>query len=73
MFCNNFHESPTNALCQILYTVYSPAEHAPQTVHKDKEQGDEEEESGKDEAPAWARKSKAENEKDGIVREDGKY
>jgi hypothetical protein len=37
----------------ILYTIYSPAEHDPQTVHQTKEQGDEEEENGRDEAPAW--------------------
>jgi putative ABC transport system ATP-binding protein len=36
-----------------LYTIYSPAEHDPQTVHQTKEQGDEEEENGRDEAPAW--------------------
>ncbi|KAL8907466.1 MAG: hypothetical protein Q9171_005852 [Xanthocarpia ochracea] len=51
----------------ILYTIYSPAEHNPQTVHKTKEEGDEEEENGKDEAPDWSRKSKAENEKAGLV------
>jgi len=58
---------------QILYTVYSPAEHDPQTVHKTKEEGDEEEENGKDEAPEWARTPKAENEKKGLVKTDGKY
>lgn len=51
----------------ILYTVYSPAEHKPTTVHKTKEQGDQEEEDGIDVAPDWARKSKAENEKAGLV------
>ena len=56
-------------LCmQILYTIYSPAEHNPQTVHKTKEIGDEEEEAGKDEAPGWSQKSKGENEKAGIVK-----
>ena len=39
----------------ILYTIYSPAEHAPQSVHKTKEEGDKEEEDGIDEAPEWAR------------------
>ncbi|KAK4988296.1 hypothetical protein LTR50_004029 [Elasticomyces elasticus] len=54
-----------------LITVYSPAEHDARTVHKTKEEGDEEEESGKDEAPAWSRKSKAENEKAGLVKLEG--
>ena len=58
---------------QILYTIYSPAEHNPQTVHKTKEEGDEEEESGKDEAPDWSQQSKEENAKQGLVRTDGKY
>lgn len=58
---------------QILYTIYSPAEHNPQTVHKTKEEGDEEEENGKDEAPAWSRKPQAENEKAGLVNTSGKY
>ena len=57
----------------ILYTIYSPAEHAPQTVHSTKEEGDKEEDEGKDEAPEWARRPKGENEKSGIVRTDGKY
>ncbi|KAI4111777.1 MAG: hypothetical protein LQ339_000234 [Xanthoria mediterranea] len=57
----------------ILYTIYSPAEHNPQTVHKTKEEGDEEEENGKDEAPAWSRKPQAENEKAGLVNTSGKY
>ncbi|KAL9623599.1 MAG: hypothetical protein Q9160_002055 [Pyrenula sp. 1 TL-2023] len=52
----------------ILYTVYSPAEHKPTSVHKTKEQGDKEEEDGIDEAPEWATKSKAENEKLGRVK-----
>jgi len=56
-----------------LITIYSPAEHNSTTVHKDKVQADEEEDNGKDEAPAWAGKSKAENEKAGLVRESGKY
>ncbi|KAL9024323.1 MAG: hypothetical protein Q9196_006599 [Gyalolechia fulgens] len=57
----------------ILYTIYSPAEHDPRTVHKTKEEGDEEEENGKDEAADWSRKSKAENEKAGLVNTSGKY
>ncbi|KAF2179401.1 P-loop containing nucleoside triphosphate hydrolase protein [Zopfia rhizophila CBS 207.26] len=56
-----------------LVTVYSPAEHNPKTVHKTKEQGDEEEDAGKDEAPAWSRKSKEENENAGLVKLSGKY
>jgi len=51
----------------ILYTVYSPAEHKPTSVHKDKAQGDKEEEEGIDVPPEWARRSKAENEKLGLV------
>ena len=51
----------------ILYTVYSPAEHKPTTIHSTKEQGDQEEDDEIDVAPAWARKSKAENEKAGLV------
>ncbi|KAH8599419.1 RmlC-like cupin domain-containing protein [Bisporella sp. PMI_857] len=57
----------------ILYTIYSPAEHDPRTVHHTKEQGDKEEEEGKDEAPEWSRRSKKENEELGLVRESGKY
>ncbi|TDZ99684.1 Uncharacterized protein C8034_v000071 [Colletotrichum sidae] len=52
----------------ILYTVYSPAEHKPTTVHKTKEEGDREEEEGIDEAPAWSRRSKEQNEKEGWVK-----
>lgn len=51
----------------MLYTVYSPAEHKPTTVHKTKEEGDREEAEGVDEPPAWARRSKAENEAAGLV------
>lgn len=51
----------------ILYTVYSPAEHKPTSVHKDKEQGDKEEEEGIDVAPEWSQRSKKENEKLGLV------
>lgn len=57
----------------ILYTIYSPAEHNPQSVHKTKDEGDEEEETGKDEAPDWSRNPKAENEKSGLVNTSGKY
>ena len=42
-------------------------------MHQTKEEGDEEEDAGKDEAPDWSQKSKAENEKAGLVRTDGKY
>jgi mannose-6-phosphate isomerase-like protein (cupin superfamily) len=51
----------------ILYTIYSPAEHKPTTVHQNKEQGDKEEEEGIDVPPEWARRSKTENEKLGLV------
>lgn len=51
----------------LLYTVYSPAEHKPTTVHKTKEQGDQEEEDGIDVAPDWSRRSKEQNEKEGWV------
>ncbi|KAF2424470.1 RmlC-like cupin [Tothia fuscella] len=56
-----------------LITIYSPAEHNTTTVHKDKEQADKEEDEGRDEAPAWARRSKKENEDDGLVKLSGKY
>jgi putative ABC transport system ATP-binding protein len=56
-----------------LITVYSPAEHATGTVHKDKKQADKEEEEGIDEAPAWSRRSKKENEEAGLVKLSGKY
>ena len=39
-----------------LFTVYAPAEHSETSVHKTKEEGDEMEESGKDEAPKWAKR-----------------
>lgn len=54
-----------------LVTIYSPAEHDPQTVHKTKEEGDEEEESGKDEAPGWSQQSKNANVDQGLVKESG--
>lgn len=52
-------------------TIYAPGEHDPQTVHKTKEEGDEEEESGKDEAAEWSTKSLEYNEKHGFVKESG--
>jgi mannose-6-phosphate isomerase-like protein (cupin superfamily) len=52
----------------ILYTVYSPAEHKPTTVHKTKEEGDKEEDEEIDVAPEWSQRSKAENEKRGLVK-----
>lgn len=58
---------------QILYTIYSPAEHDAQTVHHTKEEGDKEEDEGKDEAPEWSQQSKEHNEKAGLVRISGKY
>jgi len=54
-----------------LITIYSPAEHDYTSVHHTKEEGDEAEDAGKDEAPAWSQKSKAENEKAGLVKEKG--
>ncbi|KAK4190693.1 RmlC-like cupin domain-containing protein [Podospora australis] len=51
----------------ILYTVYSPAEHSATTVHKTKEEGDKEEEEGRDEPPVWSQRSKTENEEGGLV------
>ena len=41
-----------------LFTVYAPAEHAEDTVHKTKAEGDKAEDAGKDEAPGWASKGK---------------
>ena len=52
----------------LLYTVYSPAEHKPTSVHKTKEQGDKEEEEGIDVPPEWARRSKKQNEDEGWVK-----
>ncbi|KAF3006346.1 hypothetical protein E8E14_005163 [Neopestalotiopsis sp. 37M] len=52
----------------LLYTVYSPAEHKPTSVHETKEQGDQEEEDGIDVAPDWSQRSKAQNEKEGWVK-----
>lgn len=56
-FINTSSTSPLEVV-----TIYSPAEHDPQTVHKTKEEGDEEEDAGKDEAPEWALKSTEFNE-----------
>jgi len=56
-----------------VITVYSPAEHKATTVHKDKAQGDKEEDEGIDEAPEWARRNKKENEEEGLVKLSGKY
>lgn len=56
-----------------LITVYAPAEHDPKSVHKTKEEGDELEEGGKDEAPEWSRQSQSTNEKKGLVNTEGKY
>jgi hypothetical protein len=56
-----------------LYTIYSPAEHNSTTVHHTKEQGDQEEDDGKDEPPEWATKTKKENEESGAVKISGKY
>ena len=40
-------------------------------LHKTKEEGDEEEENGKDEAPEWSQQSKEFNLKKGLVKESG--
>lgn len=37
-----------------LFTVYAPAEHNENSVHKTKEEGDKLEDDGKDEPPSWA-------------------
>lgn len=74
LFFSHLKKAETDSIdFQILYTIYSPAEHNPQTVHQTKEEGDEEEENGKDEAPDWSRKPKTENEKNGLVNTSGKY
>nr|POF22288.1 uncharacterized protein yrkc [Quercus suber] len=54
-----------------LVTIYSPAEHDPRSEHKTKEEGDEEEDNGKDEAPEWSQQSKKHNESRGYVKESG--
>ncbi|PLB49910.1 RmlC-like cupin [Aspergillus steynii IBT 23096] len=51
-----------------VVTIYSPAEHHPQTVHQTKAEGDEKEESGQDEPAEWSQRSKEENEKLGLVK-----
>ncbi|KAH5549886.1 hypothetical protein HBI27_019850 [Parastagonospora nodorum] len=56
-----------------LITVYAPAEHLPDSVHKTKEEGDKAEDDGIDEAPEWSQKSKKENEDKGLINESGKY
>ena len=52
----------------VLYTVYSPAEYKPTSVHKTKEEGDKAEEEGNDEPPAWSQRGKKQNEDEGWVR-----
>jgi len=52
----------------VLYTVYSPAEHKATTVHKTKEEGDQEEEEGIYVPPEWSRGSKKQNEEEGWVK-----
>lgn len=42
-------------------------------MHGTKEEGDEEEDNGKDEAPEWSQQSKTHNEGTGLVKESGKY
>ncbi|OJJ40040.1 hypothetical protein ASPWEDRAFT_99088 [Aspergillus wentii DTO 134E9] len=51
-----------------VVTVYSPAEHDSRTVHQTKEEGDAQEDAGEDQAPEWSRRSKAENERLGLVQ-----
>lgn len=46
---HNFVNTGPNPL--VLYTVYSPPEHADQAVHRTKEEADKAEEAGKDEPP----------------------
>lgn len=46
----------------LLYTIYSPAEHKPTTIHEDKAKGEHEEDEGLDLPPQWALRSKEENE-----------
>lgn len=47
---HNFVNTGPNPL--VLYTVYGPAEHADQAVHRTKEEADELEAAGKDEPPS---------------------
>jgi len=51
---HNFINTGPTPLC--LFTVYAPAEHDPNSVHKTKEEGDEAEEAGEDEPQKWATK-----------------
>lgn len=60
----------TGATPLILYTIYSPAEHNPNTVHKNKEEADKHEDDGTDDAPEWARHSVKENETLQGIKED---
>lgn len=46
---HNFTNTGPNPL--VLYTVYGPPDHAPDTVHHTKEEGDAAEEAGEDEPP----------------------
>jgi oxalate decarboxylase/phosphoglucose isomerase-like protein (cupin superfamily) len=55
----------------ILYTIYSPAEHKPNAVHKTKEEGELLEQEGLDEPPVWAYKIKKVCEGAGFVVPDG--
>lgn len=65
-FINTSKTKPLEVL-----TIYSPAEHHPQTVHKTKEEGDEEEENEIDVPAEWSRVDKEANEKKGLVKEEG--
>ncbi|KAJ4306058.1 hypothetical protein N0V88_000854 [Collariella sp. IMI 366227] len=56
----------------ILYTVYSPAEHNPKSVHQTKEEGLRAEDEGRDEPPEWSQRSKKENEDSGLVPKEEK-
>jgi len=47
---HNFVNTGPNPL--VLYTVYGPPEHAPNAVHKTKEEAERLEEAGKDEPPS---------------------
>lgn len=58
---------------QILYTIFSPAEHDPQSHHLDKEEGVREKAAGADEVPEWARRSREENIRLGMINETGRY
>ncbi len=46
---HNFTNIGPNPL--VLYTVYGPPDHAPDTVHRTKQEGDAAEEAGEDEPP----------------------